>query len=80
MKTERQLKIIEQVEAAEIAINKYNYNLPAIITASKLSERSKKEFFGFRFLVNEFYSVGDTIKNDDGSISKIEAILLPKEI
>jgi hypothetical protein len=79
MNNERQIKINEQIAEAVRVIKKFSYKNPALIMSSKLKPSAKNEFFGFRFAVNESCKVGDVIKNTDGSIDKIEAIITPKQ-
>ena len=68
--------IENQVQLALSAIKRHGYTATALITSTKLSARAKKESFGFRFEVKECHETGDIITNEDGSISKVEAILI----
>lgn len=72
-------KIQEQITLAnEVLVKKYNGKVAGmivVVTASKANEKSRREYFGFRFQAEGNAKIGETIKNSDGTISKIESII-----
>lgn len=62
-----------QIETAENVIKKYGYTCPCVVIEWRLSERAKRTWFGFRFEAGR--SVGDVIKERDGSVGVVRQVI-----
>ncbi|MCH2084111.1 MAG: hypothetical protein MK226_17070 [Saprospiraceae bacterium] len=69
-------------KARELARRALNENLRGelkgkemLITSTKISEEIKKDFFGYKLVSSGVYSIGQRIKNPDGTITTVEDIL-----
>ncbi len=70
-------KTNEQVELALEVIRKHRYDMKeqdCLVVATRVSPRSKV-FYGFRFCKKSECLIDSIIKNSDGSISKVVAIV-----
>jgi len=67
------MTLTETIESAKAAIIRHGYNHAATVTETRSSKTARKSSFGFRFFTPG--EIGTEIKNDDGSISVIRAIV-----
>jgi hypothetical protein len=65
--------LTQEIEAATNCKARHGYTTPAIVLENKLSAKSRKTFFSFRFEMCR--NVGEVIRNEDGSIGIIRAIV-----
>lgn len=73
---ERQQEILRQIELASgILMMGIDKNLVPVIVAIRTRPKSKLESFGFCFKKRETVKIGEIFQNNDGSISRVEAIL-----